>query len=288
MGDIPMDYEGVFRFQHFLHRRYGMPLNGDRQEEPETPEKVSSFFRELVSRNLSSHMCVDLGDIAAANFCSVEEKNESLVVFISSEDDFEIGNIRLVPERMEVVIDPDPRKSYAAVFRTPKKSIEEVRGEQAFAIDGRVNCMLLYPHNSLLMEKAYKEKVLVDLGVQFSPRAYTLVPYDAGTDWHRVILDRVKDKVIFGLAKHYRHARIKAIDTLNGVPMRGSGEKLHRETNYAAVSFDIHRSRGMKKAQVEKTAQLLLEKHIPFHYEIFSNSEPNRITKVSILLELPA
>ncbi len=287
MGEIPIDYDGVFRFQRFLHSLYGMPLNGS-QERPKSPGKASSFFRELVSRGLSSNVCVDLGDIAAADFCSVEEKNGGLDVYIAGDSDCEIGSVRIVPKRLEVIIDPDPRKSYAAIFRAPKKAIEEVHGDQAFAIDKKVNCMLLYPHGSLLMEKAYKEKVLVDLGVQFSPQDYKLVAYENGIDWHSAILDRVVDKVIFGLAKHYKHARVRAVDTLLGVPVRGSGEKLYNESNSAVVSFDIHRSRGMKKQYVEKTIQLLLEKFIPFHCEILSNSMPNRITKVSILFELPA
>ncbi len=287
MGDTQLDYEGVFRFQHFLHRRYGMPLNGDRQEKKETPEKILPFFRDLVSRDLSSHVCVDLGDIAAANFCSVEEKDGGLVVFISGEDDFEIGNIRLVPERMEVVMDPDPRKSYAAVFRTPKQCIEEVHGAQAFSIDKRMNCVLFYPHNSLLMEKAYKEKVLVDLGVQFSPQEYKLVPYDARTNWHHTILDHVVDKVVGGLARHYLHAKIQGVDVSDGVPVRGSDERLLSETNHPTVSFDIQRSHGMKKARVERTVQLLLEKHVPFPAEIFSQAVPKRLTKVSILFDFP-
>ncbi len=286
MGNTQLDYEGVFRFQHFLYRRYGMPLNGDRQEKTETPEKILPFFHELVSRGLNSHVCVDLGDIAAADFCKVEEHGGSLDVFISGESDYEIGNIRLVPERMEVVMDPDPRKSYVAVFRTPKNGIEEVHGDQAFAIDKRVNCMLFYPHNSLLMKKAYKEKVFVDLGVQFSAQEYKSVPYDSG-NWYHAIFDRVVDKVIGGLARHYLHAKIQGVDVSEGVPMRGSGERLLSETDHPTVSFEIQRSRGMKKARVERTVQLLLEKHVPFHAEIFSQTMPKRLTKVSILFDFP-
>ncbi len=280
-------YDGVFKFQQFLHRRYSMPLNGEREGKMESPSTLASFFHQLDAHKLGDLMCVDLGNIVAADFAGAALDSNRLMVSGSlSCDDGRASRVSMVPARMEVYIDPDPRKSCAALYPKPGTLVAESTPGR-LALDDQ--CLLFYPHNSMLMQGAHRGRVLSELGVTYAGELYSQ-DQPSYEDWLDAIWKRIDDYVIEELVGKYRHMRHNTVEKIAAAPVRYSKGKLFTETNYATVSFKMQRSPNLRIKNVESYLQELFSNALPFHAEIMcraNQSQRKPLLKVSVLLELP-
>ncbi len=294
MGDLSKRYEGVFEFQRLLYSQYKMPKGADHTEALHDPNAIFDFFERLKDSKVDQWLYADIGEIVTLDFHSMERENQRLRLYASSGRDTEgFVSLSFVPQRLEMSIRRDPRKSCAALFLKPGTVVEEwVKDsslEKLLQVRTAENYLLVYPTNSLLIKEYYRSQVLPDLGVaaydSYDPGAVPFPNRQSG--WVRAIIHRIEEKVIGKLKGSYCK-RVSYVHGFTGRPARNSNGEVFHETGSPVVSFKMKHSREMVKG-IEGHMRQLLDEFVPFDTYVFS--QPVKPTshhmRFSIMFELP-
>jgi len=278
-----MDFTGVFDFQLFLYQEKGWPKDSVTKWKVGKPEKMSDFLSRMLSSGLKERICIDMGDLGAASFEGVAYEREKLVIQTSGDsdvDDFE--RLRMSPEKLEIIVDKDPRLSYLAL--NPEYGIE---------IDGlpknKRRFALFYPHGSLLMTKKYRTNVLASHGLGELRFEDTPIPDSFSKGYLENILKRINTKVFPRLKKHYGNQAAAYGLTLNGysTPEEFSRGKVQAVADEALMTFYMDVTKKMKKRDVEMWIEKFFTDELPFPVEALGDRMTEKRMVVRLLAEIP-
>jgi len=270
------NYKGVLDFQLFLLKEYGMPQKPVPLRSKET---VAKFFNGTDKWHLNDLLCAEIVDdraeadidpVVLPNFAGVNFKNNQISIYGVGESDIGDSTIlTFVPEKLEIIIDSDPRKSYAVLLPDKKHNmtVQEPRGME---YSYRMNGVLFYPQKSKLMSNVHKAEILNAYGWSSAEPSYmNPIPFDdSNEEWFKAIEERVQTGVLDRLKKHYSGARIlpAKISDLASVDLDKREECI---ADNPVIYFRLIRSKGMKEENVKSLTLKLLHEVLPFPMQIW-------------------
>ncbi|HLF54320.1 MAG TPA: hypothetical protein VI612_01200 [Candidatus Nanoarchaeia archaeon] len=267
-----MEYDGLFDFQLCLYKMFGKPVNGDPKIVQLPSEKVAEFCSSV--KRVGSNVCFDVGGAASQSIDEVLS-HESRVLMLGRRGADYLESV-FVPDGVQVIIDKDPRESYALVHCRPSSNEYRI-GMKERAVRGS-NDITIYPNGSSLMART----------------ASSAVPFQNFfcDDLMDMVFARVMSKVVPGLRRYYCHAKISKDDDVSMdavAPVEWRAEEYVTGTNFGSVSFCVERSHGMKNKKLEAGIKMFFGKDLPFPVYVWCMAVPNRarLVDVSVLVEIP-
>jgi len=109
--------EDAIGFQLFLLKSNGWINDGKRHSRTILPgSELTAYLKRIAD---SGKACVDAGDEGAPYFKDVADKGGYLKLFGSSDGKDPDSPIAIVPEKLEILLFPDPRRSYVTLVNNP-------------------------------------------------------------------------------------------------------------------------------------------------------------------------
>lgn len=270
------NYKAVLDFQLFLQKEYGL---SQLSLGFKSKEKFANFFMALDKRHLNDLLCAEIVDdrveadidpVVLPNFAGADFKNNQISIYGVGESDIgDSTTITFVPEKLEIKIDADPRKSYAVLLPDKRHNItvEEHRG---MAYSYRMNGVLFYPQRSKLMSNVHKAEILKTYGWSSAEPSYmNPIPFDeSNEEWFKAIEERVQTGVIDRLKKHYSGARIlqARISEIAAADLDRGADCV---ADNAVINFRVIRTKGMNEENLKGLALSLLHEVLPFPMQVW-------------------
>lgn len=268
-----MEYDGLFDFQLCLYKMFGRHESSDPKIVQLPPNQVPAFFTKV--KNFGGNICFEVDGVASRSIDEVLSHGSRVLMLGRSGSDY-LESV-FVPEGLQVIIDEDPRESYALVHCRPKTNECRVGMKEAPVLGP--DHVLVYPNGSSLMASTR-----VPAGISFRG------PFT--DDLMDMVFARIANTVVPGLRRYYRYAKISKDEDISMraiVPVEWLADEYVTGTKFGSVSFQIERSHGMKNKNLEKGIGLFFGKDLPFPVYVWCRPLPNRarIVDVSVLVEIP-
>jgi len=277
-----MDFNGVFDFQLFLYEQLGWPNDDVNKWKVKKPEIQFSFLDKLRENDLSKRLCIDIGNTAAGSFDSIEYKNDQLSIFTGGDSDVEgFQKLSMMPEKLEIIVDRDPRLSYLAL--NPEFHME---------IDGfpqsKKKCALIYPHGSLLMTKKYRANVLANHGLGEECFEDTPIPDDFSLGYLKAIVARMHSNVLPRLRRHYgSKVSTYGMSIERASPEEFSNGKIRTTGDEVVIAFYMDVSKKMKNADIEHWMEKFFISELPFNVYAYCERMAAERLSVRLLANIP-
>jgi len=276
------DYKAVLDAQCSLLERYGLRKSSEQQVEPVHLYELVNLLS--YDREVGRAWHVDAGGRAGTVLSGVEHVGSRMSFFGCTDSDID-GRTRIdvVPDRAFVVVAPDPRESFAALFNRPESyhgGIVDKGG--VVTVDGK-QCVLFYPDASLLRASAHKHFALEALCLYEPPEPKYVGERPSEKLWLESVKDYVCRTVVEGVRDEFSSAKLSGFDFDSVAPRQGGGVTY---TNFPIVRFRV---KGVKRQNLERVAScidLVFEKSVPFPHW-FDYDVNKKKLHASVMLELP-
>ncbi len=272
---VLVNYNDVLDFQCVLRSRYGLPKNGKEHKFPVPTTELTDFLQVAVEERGQVLFNVNRKEPLFLDSIENDDKHLTLYGSIGS-DNGRFERLKVAPDRAYIVVDADPRESFAVLFN---RSLEPAGVPE----NGNKECVMFYPRGSMLSYEQHRGRMLEYLCMYDDVPSESFVMFDPERqDLGRAVLKRVQQRVIPAIRKkfslHCSEAELNALARIDGSYVR---------TDFPDISFSVKRVKTGISDRFAAGVDQVFADNLPFYHRTFYEWTGKRKLKVSVMVELP-